>query len=44
MINHKAAQPSICRGGLFYSTFIIQLGGERIFKIGEHLAKLEAKG
>jgi len=26
-----------------YYTFIIQSAGERIFKIGEHLAKLQAK-
>jgi len=28
---------------LLYYTFIIQYAGERIFKIGEHLAKLQAK-
>jgi len=28
---------------LVYYTFIIQSVGERIFKIGEHLAKLQAK-
>jgi len=28
---------------LFYYTFIMQSAGERIFKIGEHLAKLQAK-
>ena len=28
---------------LLYYTFIIQFAGERIFKIGEHLAKLQAK-
>jgi len=28
---------------LFYYTFIIQSAGERIFKIGEHLAKLHLK-
>jgi len=28
---------------LFYYTFIIQSAGERTFKIGEHLAKLQAK-
>ena len=28
---------------LLYYTFIIQSPGERIFKIGEHLAKLQAK-
>jgi len=28
---------------LLYYTFISQSAGERIFKIGEHLAKLQAK-
>ena len=28
---------------LFHYTFIIQSAGERMFKIGEHLAKLQAK-
>jgi len=28
---------------LIHYTFIIQSAGERIFKIGEHLAKLQAK-
>jgi len=28
---------------LLYYTFITQSAGERIFKIGEHLAKLHAK-
>jgi len=28
---------------LLYYTFIIRSAGERIFKIGEHLAKLRAK-
>ena len=28
---------------LLYYTFITQYAGERIFKIGEHLAKLQAK-
>jgi len=28
---------------LLYYTFIIHFAGERIFKIGEHLAKLRAK-
>jgi len=31
-----------CDGSLYY-TFIIQSAGERIFKISEHLAKLQAK-
>ena len=29
---------------LLYYTFIIQSASERIFKIGEHLAKLRANG
>ena len=29
---------------LVYYTFITQYAGERIFKIGEHLAKLQANG
>ena len=29
---------------LLYYTFIIYSAGERIFKIGEHLAKLQANG
>ena len=29
--------------GLLHCKFISQFGGERIFKIGEHLAKLQAK-
>jgi len=28
---------------LLYNTFIVKSPGERIFKIGEHLAKLQAK-
>jgi len=28
---------------LLYYTFIIQSAGERIFKIGEHLVKIQAK-
>jgi len=30
-------------GELHYYTFIIQSAGERIFTIGDHLAKLQAK-
>jgi len=30
-------------GELLYGTFIIQSAGERSLKIGEHLAKLQAK-
>ena len=44
MTNHKTAQTSIlsCDELLHYK-FIIQFAGKRIFKIGEHLAKLQAK-
>jgi len=45
MINHKVvySQAFIESDELIYYTFIIQSAGERIFKIGEHLAKLQAK-
>ena len=39
MINHKIAK-HLSIDELLYYTFIIQSAGERIFKIGEHLAKL----
>ena len=43
VINDKS-QGSIAKhlrsDGLLYYTFITQFAGERIFKIGEHLAKL----
>jgi len=46
VINDKS-QGSIARhlrnDDLLYYTFITQSAGERIFKIGEHLAKLQAK-
>ena len=46
MINDKS-QGSIAKhlssDELPYYTFITQSAGERIFKIGEHLAKLQAK-
>jgi len=46
VINDKS-QDSITkhlrRDVLLYYTFIIQFAGERIFKIGEHLAKLWTK-
>jgi len=29
--------------GLLYYKYIVQFAGERIFKIGEHLAKLQAE-
>jgi len=38
----SAAKHLMCDELLYY-TFIIQSAGERIFKIGEHLAKLQAK-
>ena len=46
MINHKAVKPltnHLRIDELLPYTFIIQSAGERIFKIGEHLAKLQAK-
>jgi len=48
VINDKSqGRPSIAThlrsDNLLYYTFIIQSAGERIFKIGEHLAKLQAK-
>jgi len=39
----SAAKHLMCDELLYY-TFIIQSAGERIFKIGEHLAKLQANG
>jgi len=46
VINDKS-QDSIAKhlrnNELLYYTFINQSAGERIFKIGEHLAKLQAK-
>jgi len=46
VINDKS-QGSIAKNlrcdELLYYTFIIHSAGERIFKIGEHLAKLRAK-
>jgi len=46
VINNKS-QDSIAKhlrnNELLYYTFINQSAGERIFKIGEHLAKLQAK-
>jgi len=44
MINHKIAQPSILSyDGLLHYKFVSHCAGERIFKISEHLAKLQAK-
>jgi len=39
MINHKHLRSD----ELLYYKFIIQSAGERIFKIGAHLVKLQAK-
>jgi len=45
--NNDESQRSIAknlrRDELLYYTFIIYSAGERVFKIGEHLAKLQAK-
>ena len=44
MINHKVVYPKHLKNDdLLNYTFITQFPGERIFKIGEHLAKLQAK-
>ena len=42
MMDHKVVKNLRCNE-LLYCTFIIHSAGERIFKIGEHLAKLRAK-
>jgi len=46
VINNKS-EGSIAKhlscDGLLHHKFIIQFAGERIFKISEHLAKLQAK-
>ena len=43
MINHKIAVKHLSYDGLLHYKFIIYCAGKRIFKIGEHLAKLQAK-
>jgi len=47
IVSNDKSQGSIAKhlrcDELLYYTFIIQLAGKRIFKIGEHLAKLQAK-
>jgi len=46
MINHKVhanIAKHLSSDELLHYTFIVQSAGERIFKIGEHLAKLQAK-
>jgi len=52
-MSEKLSQSKICmvindkshlrNGDLLYYTFITHSASERIFKIGEHLAKLQAK-
>jgi len=43
MINLNVVSKHLRYDELLYYTFIIQTASERIFKIGEHLAKLQAK-
>jgi len=45
MMNHNKGSiaKNLRCNELIYYTFIIHSAGERIFKIGEHLAKLRAK-
>jgi len=42
MINHNTVK-HLSFDGLLHYKFIIQFAGERMFKIGKHLAKLQAK-
>ena len=41
--SQRSIAKNLRRNELLYYTFIIHSAGERIFKIGEHLAKLWAK-
>ena len=41
--SQRSIAKNLRRDQLLYYTFIIHSAGERIFKIGEHLAKLRAK-
>jgi len=41
--SQRSIAKNLRRDELLYYTFIIHSAGERIFKIGEHLAKLWAK-
>ena len=43
MINHEVFKEHLRSDELLHYTFIIQSAGERIFKIGEHMVKLQAK-
>jgi len=43
MMNHKVVAKNLRCDELLYYTFIIHSTGEKIGKIGEHLAKLRAK-
>jgi len=41
--SQRSIAKNLRRDELLYYTFIVHSAGERIFKIGEHLAKLRAK-
>jgi len=41
--SQRSIAKNLKRDELLYCTFIIHSAGERIFKIGEHLAKLRGK-
>jgi len=41
--SQRSIAKNLRRNELLYYAFIIHFAGERIFKIGEHLAKLRAK-
>ena len=43
VINDKSQRKHLSFDGLLHYTFIVQFAGERIFRISEHLAKLQAK-
>jgi len=43
MTNHKVVKKHLSCDGLLHCEYIIQFAGERIFKIVEHLEKLQAK-
>ena len=43
MINHKVIAKHLYWDGLLHCKFITQFAGERILKVNEHLAKLQAK-
>jgi len=43
VINDKSQGKHLSFDGLLHYTFIVQFAGERVFRISEHLAKLQAK-